>query len=104
MKPNMGNMLKQAQKMQQDMARVQAELAEESVEASVGGGMVKVVMTGDLSLKGITIDPAAMDPDDVTMLEDMIVAAVGEATRQAQELASRRMSEVTGGLNIPGLM
>ncbi len=104
MKPNMGNMLKQAQKMQQDMARVQAELAEESVEASVGGGMVKVVMTGDLSLKGITIDPAAMDPDDVSMLEDMIVAAVSEATRQAQELASRKMSAVTGGLNIPGLM
>lgn len=104
MKPNMGNMLKQAQKMQQDMVRVQAELAEELVEASVGGGMVKAVMSGDLTLKKITIDPAACDPDDIAMLEDMVVAAVNEAARQAQELASRKMASITGGLNIPGLM
>jgi len=104
MKPNMSNMLKQAQKMQQDMARVQAELAEELVEVSVGGGMVKAVMSGDLALKKITIDPAVCDPDDITMLEDMVVAAVNEAARQAQEPASRKMASVTGGLNIPGLM
>jgi len=104
MRPNMGNMLKQAQKMQQDMARVQAELADEVVEASVGGGMVKVVMSCDLNIKQVTIDPAAIDPDDVAVLEDMIVAAVNEASRQAQERASTRMAAVTGGLNIPGLM
>ncbi len=104
MKPNMGNMMKQAQKMQQDMARVQAELAEERVEASVGGGMVKVVMTGEQAVERVMIDPAAVDPDDIGMLEDMVVAAVNEAARQAQELASRKMAAVTGGLNIPGLM
>lgn len=104
MKPNMAGMLKQAQKMQQDMARVQAELADERVEASVGGGVVKVVMTGDMQVDRVVIDPAAVDPDDVQMLEDMIAAAVNEASRQAQELASRKMSAVTGGMNIPGLM
>jgi hypothetical protein len=104
MKPNMGAMLKQAQKMQQDMARVQAELAEEQVEASVGGGVVKVVMTGAQVVEKVVIDPAAVDPDDVAMLEDMIVAAFNEATRQAQDLAGRKMAAVTGGMNIPGLM
>ncbi len=104
MKPNMAGMLKQAQKMQQDMARVQAELADERVEASVGGGVVKVVMTGDMQVERVVIDPAAVDPDDVQMLEDMVAAAVNEASRQAQELASRKMSAVTGGMNIPGLM
>lgn len=104
MKPNMAGMLKQAQKMQQDMARVQAELADERVEASVGGGVVKVVMTGDMQVERVVIDPAAVDPDDVHMLEDMVAAAMNEASRQAQELASRKMSAVTGGMNIPGLM
>lgn len=104
MKPNMGNMLKQVQKMQKDMERVRAELAEEQVEASVGGGMVKVVMTGDLDVKKVSIDPAAVDPDDIAILEDMILAAVNEAARQAQDLASRKMAAVTGGINIPGLM
>ena len=104
MKPNMGNMIKQAQKMQTDMARVQEELKDDRVEASVGGGMVKVTMTGDLSVEKVIIDPAAVDPDDVAMLEDMIAAAVNEASRQAQELASRKMGDVTGGMNLPGLM
>ncbi len=104
MKQNMGNMLKQARKMQADMARVQEELKNEKVEASVGGGMVKVVMNGELALESIAIDPAAVDPDDVAMLEDLVVAAVNEASRQAQELASGKMSAVTGGLNMPGLM
>lgn len=103
MKQNLGNMMKQAQKMQAEMARVQGELAESSVEASVGGGVVKAVMTGDLKLERIVIDPAAVDPDDVAMLEDMVAAAVNEALRQAQELASSKMAAVTGGLNIPGL-
>lgn len=102
MKPNMQNMLKQAQRMQAEMARVQAELAEERVEASVGGGAVKVVVKGDLSVESVVIDPAAVDPDDVAMLEDLIVAAVNEAVRQAQELAARKMGAVTGGLGLPG--
>jgi len=104
MKPNIGNMMKQAQKMQAEMARVQEELAEERVEVSVGGGVVKAVMTGDLKLERVVIDPAAVDPDDVAMLEDMVAAAVNEALRQAQELASSKMAQVTGGMNIPGLM
>lgn len=100
----MASMMKQAQKMQAEMARVQEELAETSVEASVGGGAVKAVMTGDMRLDRIVIDPATVDPDDVAMLEDLVAAAVNEAIRQAQELASRKMAAVTGGMNIPGLM
>ena len=102
--PNMNQMLKQAQKMQADMARIQEELKNETVEASAGGGMVKVAMTGDLAVQSVTIDPDAVDPDDVEMLQDMVAAAVNEASRQAQELANRRMGEATGGMNIPGLM
>jgi len=104
MKPNMGNLLKQAQKMQAEMARVQEELANERVEASAGGGMVKVVMTGDMRVERVVLDPAAVDPDDVGMLEDMVSAAFNEALRQAQELANSRMAQVTGGAGIPGLM
>lgn len=104
MKQNMGNLMKQAQKMQADMARIQEELKEATVESSAGGGMVKVVMTGDQRVEKVTIDPAAVDPEDVGMLEDMIVAAMNEASRQALELANRRMAEATGGFNIPGLM
>ncbi len=104
MKPNMNSMLKQAQKMQADMARIQEELKSDRVEASVGGGVIKVVMTGDLNLESVTIDPAAVDPDDVAMLEDMVVAAVNEGLRQAQALANSKMSAVAGGMNIPGLM
>lgn len=104
MKQNMGNLMKQAQKMQVEMARVQEELKEDRVEASAGGGMVKVVMTGDMRVDRVTIDPAAVDSDDVSMLEDMIAAAVNEASRQAQDLASEKMAAVTGGMGIPGLM
>lgn len=102
--PNMGNLMKQAQKMQAEMARVQDELKDETVEASAGGGMVKVVMTGDMTVQRVTIDPGAVDPDDVAMLEDMVTAAANEAVRQAQDLAARKMSAVTGGMGIPGLM
>ncbi len=104
MKPNMASMMKQAQKMQAEMARVQQELTEATVEASVGGGAVKAVMTGDLRLDRVVIDPSAVDPDDIAMLEDLVAAAVNEAIRQAQDLASAKMAAVTGGLNIPGLM
>jgi DNA-binding YbaB/EbfC family protein len=100
----MASMMKQAQKMQADMARVQEELTGATVEASVGGGAVKAVMTGDLKLERIVIDPATVDPDDVAMLEDLVAAAVNEAIRQAQELASSKMAAITGGMNIPGLM
>lgn len=103
MKPNMQQALKQVQRAQAEMARVQAELAEETVEASAGGGMVKVVMTGDLQVRSVAIDPAAVDPDDADMLGDMVAAAVNEAVRSAQELANRRMSAVMGGMNLPGM-
>lgn len=104
MKPNMANLMKQAQKMQADMARVQDELKKEHVEVSVGGGVVRVVMTGELALESVDIDLAAVDPDDVVMLQDLVIAAVNEAIRQAQDVASRKMAAVTGGLGLPGLM
>jgi hypothetical protein len=102
MKPNIQNMMKQAQRMQAEMARVQEELKNERVEASVGGGAVKVVMTGELVVESVAIDPSALDPDESAFLEDMIAAAVNEAVRQAQDLASRKMQAVTGGLGLPG--
>lgn len=103
MKPNnMQNMMKQAQKMQADLARVQEELKDEHVEASVGGGAVKVRITGELAVENVVIDPAVLDPNDVSMLEDMVAAAVNEAIRQAQDLAGRKMAAVTGGLGLPG--
>lgn len=100
--PNMQAMLKQAQRMQAEMARAQEELKDERVEASVGGGAVKVVMTGEMMVESVLIDPAAVEPDDVAMLEDMVAAAVNEALRQAQELAARKMQAVTGGMGLPG--
>ena len=101
---NFGKMMKQAQQMQAKMAQIQEELKDETVEASAGGGMVKVTMTGAMEVRDITIDPAAIDPDDVELLQDMVAAAVNEAVRAAQELASQRMASVTGGMNLPGLM
>ena len=100
----MGNIMKQAQKMQAKMAEMQEQLKTETLEASAGGGMVRVVITGDMQVRELHIDPAAIDPDDVDMLQDMVAAAVNEAIRSAQELASRRMGEITGGMNVPGLM
>ncbi len=101
---NFGKMMKQAQQMQAKMAEVQEELKGETVDASAGGGMVKVVMTGDMQVRSVEIDPAAVDPDDVELLSDMVAAAVNEAVRAAQELAAAKMAGVTGGMNIPGLM
>jgi len=97
-------MMKQAQKMQAKMADMQEELKNETLEASAGGGMVRVVITGDMIIRELHIDPTAIDPDDAEMLQDMVAAAVNEAIRSAQELASRRMGEITGGMNVPGLM
>jgi DNA-binding YbaB/EbfC family protein len=101
---NFGSMMKQAQKMQAKMAQVQEELKNEVLDVSAGGGMIKVTITGDLQIKSIVIDPAAIDPDDAEMLQDMVTAAVNEAIRSAQELAASRMGDVTNGVNIPGLM
>lgn len=100
---NPQQMMKQVQKMQADMARAQEELAGEVVEASAGGGAVKVTMSGALEVTQVVIDPKAVDPDDVDMLQDMVEAAVNEALRMAQELASAKMARITGGMNIPGL-
>jgi nucleoid-associated protein EbfC len=104
--PNMQQLLKQAQKMQADMMAAQESLKTEVVEASAGGGMVKVKVTGDLQIKEITIDPGAVDPEDVEMLSDMVLAAVNEGLRSAQELAASKLGALTGGLGglgLPGL-
>jgi nucleoid-associated protein EbfC len=101
--PNYQKMMKQVQKMQADMAKMQEELANEVVEASAGGGMVTVQITGGIEMKSIKIDPAAVDPEDVEILEDMIMAAANEALRSATELANRKLGGITSGLNIPGL-
>ena len=103
MNPNYQKMMKQVLKMLADMAKMQEDLANETVEASAGGGMVTVQVTGAIELKGIKIDPAAVDPEDVEMLEDMIMAATNEALRSAQELANKKLGGITSGLNIPGL-
>lgn len=94
------NMLKQAQKMQQDMMRMQQELQEKEYQAAAGGGVVSAVVNGKHELKALTIDPEAVDPDDVEMLQDMIVAAVNEAMRAADADASNTMSKLTGGLGL----
>jgi DNA-binding YbaB/EbfC family protein len=101
---NYGKMMKQVQEMQKQMVKAQEELANMEVEASAGGGMVTVKVSGDLKINSIKIDPGAIDPDDAEMLEDMVLAAANEALRSAQELASNKMNGLTGGLNIPGLM
>jgi nucleoid-associated protein EbfC len=100
--PNMNAMLKQVQKMQADMAKAQEELKHEVVEASAGGGMVTVKVSGDLEVKEIRIDPEAVDPEDVELLQDMVLAAVNEAVRSAQELAASKLNAATGGLGGAG--
>ncbi|HHX02377.1 MAG TPA: YbaB/EbfC family nucleoid-associated protein [Firmicutes bacterium] len=99
----MQKMLKQVQKMQADMAKAQEELKNKTVEATAGGGVVTVVASGSQEIVAIKIKPEAVDPDDVEMLEDLVMAAVNEALRKAQELVAQEMQKVTGGLNIPGL-
>ncbi|MDR1066968.1 MAG: YbaB/EbfC family nucleoid-associated protein [Clostridiales bacterium] len=100
---NMGNLVKQAQKMQKDLEEVQARVAEMTVEASSGGGAVKVVSTGKKEIKEIVISPDVVDPDDVEMLQDLVVTAVNEALRQVEQLTQAEMSKVTGGMGLPGL-
>ena len=101
--PNMQQMLKQVQQMQQDMARAQAELEQEVVQASAGGGMVTVKVSGALVVKEVRIDPAAIDPEDPELLADMVLAATNEALRAAQELAAKKMGGATGGLDLGAL-
>src|SRR5687768_17773314 len=105
--PDMNQILKQAQAMQAEMMKAQEQLKNETVEASAGGGMVKVTMTGDMQLRSIEISPEAIDPEDPELLQDMVTAAVNEALRSAQELANSKMGGITGGLGggggIPGL-
>ncbi len=101
--PNMNQMMKQVQKMQKDMMEAQEQLANETVQSSAGGGMVTVTVTGDLVVKEIKIAAEAIDPDDPELLQDMVMAAVNEALRQAQELAATRMGGLTGGLDLGGL-
>lgn len=99
---NMNNMLKQVQKMQKDMAKLQEEVEQRQVEASAGGGAVTVVASGKKEILSISIKPEVVDPEDVEMLQDLIMAAVNEAIRQADEMVSKEMSKVTGGMNLPG--
>jgi len=107
--PNLNQMMRQVQQMQAEMAKAQQELASEVVEASAGGGMVTVKVTGGLEVQEIRIDPEAIDPEDAEMLQDMVLAAVNEALRSAQELATSRMGAAAGGLGglgglgLPGL-
>ena len=101
--PNMQKMLQQVQKMQQDMLAAQEALKDEQVEASAGGGMVSVVVSGDLVVKSIRIDPEAIDPEDSDMLSDLVLAAVNEGLRAAQELAASKLGGVSGGLGGLGL-
>jgi DNA-binding YbaB/EbfC family protein len=101
--PNMNNMLKQVQKMQADMMEAQESLKTETVEASAGGGMVTVKMTGDLVLQELKIDPDGIDPEDPEMLQDMVQAAVNEAIRAAQELAAKKMGGLTWGMDLGAL-
>lgn len=98
---NMNNMIRQAQKMQQDMLKAQEELEAKTYEAGAGGGVVSATVSGRKELVSVAIDPEAVDPDDVEMLQDLIVAAVNEALRKANEDAASQMSKLTGGLNLP---
>ena len=96
-------MMRQAQQLQQRMAKLEQELETETVEASAGGGMVSVVVTGKLAVQSVKIDPEVVSPEDVDMLEDLVLVAVNEGLSKAQQLAAQKMSAITGGLNIPGL-
>ncbi len=100
--PNMNQMMRQVQQMQEEMAKAQESLKHESVEASAGGGMVTVKVSGELEILELKIDPDAVDPEDVELLQDMVQAALNEALRAAQELAANKIGAVTGGLGGPG--
>lgn len=100
---NMQKMMKQMQKMQKDMEKMQAEAAEKTVSASAGGGAVTITVSGNQEIKGININPDAVDLDDIEMLEDMVMAAANEALDKSKEMMTSELSKLTGGMNIPGL-
>ena len=100
----MGNMMKQAQQLQSKMLKMQEEMAEKTVETSSGGGMVKVVANGKQQILSIQIEKEVVDPEDIEMLQDLILSAVNEALTNSQEMVAAEMSKLTGGLNIPGIM
>ncbi|MBS3809421.1 MAG: YbaB/EbfC family nucleoid-associated protein [Desulfobacterales bacterium] len=100
---NMGKMMKQAQQLQEKMNKLQEEMADKTVEATAGGGMVKVVANGRQQIVSVNIEKEVVDPEDVEMLQDLILAAVNEALSRSQEMVSEEMSKLTGGMNIPGL-
>lgn len=104
MTQNFGNIMKQAKKMQEKIASIQAELESKTVEATAGGGMVTVVVNGKFEILSLKIDKEVVNSEDVDMLQDLIMAAVNEGIRKAQEMATAEMSKITGGFNIPGLM
>lgn len=99
----MGDLMRQAKKMQQEMAKIQEETKKKTVEASAGGGMVSVTANGGMEIVSIKIEREVVNPDDIEMLEDLIIAAANEALRRAQQMVSEEMSKVTGGLNLPGV-
>lgn len=101
--PNMNNMIKQARKMQAEMEKMQAEMEETKYEATAGGGAVAVVVSGKKELLEVNISPEACDPDDVEMLQDLIIVAVNDAMKKADEASMNQMGKITGGMNIPGL-
>jgi hypothetical protein len=103
MKGGINDMMRQAQMMQKKIAKAQEELAEKTVEASSGGGMVKVVANGSQEIESVKIDPAAIDPNDPGMLEDLVLAAVSEALKQSKEMMETELGALTGGMKIPGL-
>jgi len=101
---NMGGMMKQAQQLQKKMVKMQEELATKTVEATAGGGMVKVVANGGQRVESISLEKEVVDPEDIEMLQDLILAAVNDALTKSQEMVSSEMGKLTGGFNIPGLM
>ncbi len=101
--PNMGQIMKQAQKFQTKMAKLQEELSERTIEASAGGGMVVVVANGGQDVLSVKIDPEVVDPDDVEMLQDLIMAAVNDALNKAKAMMNEEMGQLTKGMNIPGM-
>lgn len=100
---NMQKMMRQVQKMQADLAKVQEELEEKTVEGTAGGGVVTVVVNGHQALQAVKIEPEAVDPEDVEMLEDLVLAAVNDGLRKSKELSTSEIEKVTGGLNLPGM-
>lgn len=100
---NMNNMMKKVQKLQADMTKLQEELKTRTLESTAGGGAVKVVVNGDKQIVSLKIDPAAVDPEDMEMLEDMIIAAVNEGLKKVDDLMAQEMGKLTGGMKLPGM-